>query len=357
MSAEGGWENLKEPKRIELPREVWIGPGVVSKTLDVCRRLCPGKEAAIVADPTTFALVGKGIEKQLARAGFKAGHILIREADVATVKRVRKFFKGRADFFLGVGGGRSIDVAKLASFQEGVPFVSIPTAASHDGIASSRASIRGEKKATSIETHAPLAIIADTTIIGRAPHRLLAAGCGDLISNLTAVRDWELARRLKGEPYSEYAATLSLVSAEIVMENAEFIARHRAEGVRKVVKALISSSVAMAIAGSTRPASGGEHLFSHALNLVAPKPALHGEQCGVGTIMMAYLHGEDWRKIRGTLKAVGAPTNAKELGIPAKYIVKALTIAHKIRPDRYTVLKSGLKQVEAERLAKATGVI
>lgn len=357
MPTEEGWENLKEPKRIELPREVWIGPGVVVKTLDVCRRLCPGKAAAIVADQTTFAIVGKVIEKQLTRAGFSVGHVLIKEADVSTVKRVRKFFKKRASFYLGVGGGRCIDVAKLASFQDGVPFISVPTAASHDGIASSRASIRGGKKATSVETHAPMAIIADTTIIRRAPHKLLAAGCGDLISNLTAVRDWELARRLNGEPYSEYASTLSLVSAEIVMENAGVIARHTEEGVRKVVKALISSSVAMAIAGSTRPASGGEHLFSHALNLVAPKPALHGEQCGVGTIMMAYLHGEDWKKIRATLKAVGAPTNAKELGIPAKYIVKALTIAHKIRPDRYTVLKSGLKTEAAERLAKATGVI
>jgi glycerol-1-phosphate dehydrogenase [NAD(P)+] len=233
----------------------------------------------------------------------------------------------------------------------------VPTAASHDGIASSRASIRGRRKPTSIETHAPIAIVADTLVIKRAPHRLLAAGCGDLVANLTAVRDWQLANRLKGEPYSEYAATLSLVSARIVMENAEVIRRHTEESVRKVVKALISSSVAMAIAGSSRPASGAEHLFSHALDITAPRPALHGEQCGVGAIMAAYLHGEDWQAIKGALQTIGAPTNARELGIPPKYIVKALTIAHRIRPERYTILKEGLKPQAAERLARATGVI
>jgi glycerol-1-phosphate dehydrogenase [NAD(P)+] len=233
----------------------------------------------------------------------------------------------------------------------------VPTAASHDGIASSRASIRGGKKPTSIEAQTPIAVVADTLIIKRAPHRLLAAGCGDLVANLTAVRDWEMARRLKRESYSEYAAALSVMSAQFVLENADTIRRHTEESVRKVVKALISSGVAMSIAGSSRPASGSEHLFSHALDIVAPKPALHGEQCGVGAIMMMYLHGNDWQAIREALQAVGAPTNAKGLGIAPKYIIKALTIAHSIRPERYTILKNGLSKRAAERLAKETKVI
>ncbi len=334
-----------------------MGPKVISQLADVCKRLCPGNRTLIVADRTTYRLAGQKVEELFRQAKFKADHVLIEQADMKTVKNVRRLVRRKSDFLLGLGGGRCIDVAKLASFEEGIPFVSVPTAASHDGIASSRASILGKRKPTSVETHAPIAIVADTLIIKSAPHRLLAAGCGDLVANFTAVRDWQLAHRLKGEPYSEYAATLSLVSAQIVMENAKFISRHTEKSVRKVVKALISSSVAMAIAGSSRPASGAEHLFSHALDLIAPKPALHGEQCGVGTIMMAYLHGEDWQEIRKTLQIIGAPTNARELGIPAKYIVKALTIAHRIRPERYTILKKGLKPRAAEQLAKITGVI
>ena len=114
----------------------------------------------------------------------------------------------------------------------------------------------------------------------------------------------------------------------------------------------------MSIAGSSRPCSGSEHLFSHALDQIAPKPALHGEQCGVGAIMMARLHNIDWRRIRETLKKVGAPTTAKELGVKPKHVVKALVRACKIRPDRYTILdERRLNKDSAEKLAKTTSVI
>jgi len=348
---------MKEPKRMELPREVWMGPRVLGQVSDVCLRLRLGKSALVVSDKLTFKLAGGEVHRSLEKVGFVASYTLIKEADMKTVAAVQKMARGRADFLLGVGGGKCVDVAKLASFYEGKPFVSVPTAASHDGIASSRASIRGGKKPTSIEAQTPIAVVADTLIIKRAPHRLLAAGCGDLIANLTAVRDWELARRLKGEPYSEYAAALSVMSAQFVLENATTIRHHTEESVRKVVKALISSGVAMSIAGSSRPASGSEHLFSHALDIVAPKPALHGEQCGVGAIMMMYLHGNDWQAIREALQTVGCPTSARGLGIAPEYIIKALTIAHRIRPERYTILKNGLSKRAAERLAKATKVI
>ncbi len=348
---------MKEPKRIELPREIWMGPRVIARVTDVCKRLCPGKRVLMVADTTTFKLVGAGVQRSLKRAGFEVKRSLVKQADMATVTKVRKLVRGKFDFLLGVGGGTCIDVAKLASFKEGKPFISVPTAASHDGIASSRASIKGGRKPTSIQTHPPIAIVADTLVIKHAPHRLLAAGCGDLVANFTAVQDWELARRLFNEPFSEYAAALSRLSAKIVMDNAEFIRRHTEESVRKVVKALISSSVAMGIAGSSRPASGAEHIFSHALDQLAVKPALHGEQCGVGAIMMAYLQGEDWQIIRDALHTIGCPTSARELGISPKYIVKALTIAHRIRPERYTVLGDGLNRLAAERLAHVTEVI
>jgi glycerol-1-phosphate dehydrogenase [NAD(P)+] len=74
--------------------------------------------------------------------------------------------------------------------------------------------------------------------------------------------------------------------------------------------------------------------------------------------MMAYLYGADWKMIRDSLKALGAPTNAKELQTEPEFIIQALTQAHLIRRERFTILgENGLSRDAAEKLARATGVI
>ncbi len=261
-----------------------------------------------------------------------------------------------ASYLLGVGSGKSIDVAKLSATELKIPFISVPTAASHDGIVSSRASIRDGKTVTSVEANAPMASLQIQKFIANAPYRLLAAGCADIISNYTAVSDWELAYRLRNEPFSEYAAALSRMTAKIVLDSVDSIKPDLESSVRIVVKALVSSGVAMSIAGSSRPASGSEHMFSHALDMVAPKPALHGEQCGVGTIMMMYLHGGDWERIRDGLKKLHAPTTAAELGVEDKYYIGALLLAHTI-VQKDTPYSVQAYPEAAERVAKITKVI
>ncbi|MBU0761848.1 MAG: iron-containing alcohol dehydrogenase, partial [Candidatus Altiarchaeota archaeon] len=156
----------------------------------------------------------------------------------------------------------------------------------------------------------------------------------------------------KRQYYGDYASSLSYMSAEIVMENSTRLMKN----ISILVEALISSGVAIGIAGSSRPCSGAEHMFSHRLDMICEKPALHGEQCGVGTILSAYLHKADWKKVKDSLTACGAPTTAKQLGIPDEKIIEALTTAHKIR-DRYTILRKGINREHAIETAEKTGVI
>lgn len=73
---------------------------------------------------------------------------------------------------------------------------------------------------------------------------------------------------------------------------------------------------------------------------------------------MAKLHGIKWEAIRDSLKTIGTPTNAEELGVPDKTIIKALRLAKSIRPNRYTILnKIDMNEKLAIKLAKSTGVI
>jgi glycerol-1-phosphate dehydrogenase [NAD(P)+] len=351
-------ENGKSSKWMQLPRDVLVGSGIIREVDSVCRDLLLGERGLIISGESTCKIAGDPVREILEDAGKTVNTFIAKEASIEEVGRaVGIATESGANFLMGVGSGRSIDVAKLAATELGVPFLSIPTAASHDGIVSSRASIISNGDTVSIEANAPMAVIADTEIIAKAPYRLLASGCGDIISNCTAVLDWELAHRLRNVPFSGYAAALSKMTADILIDSADSIKPELESSVRMVVKALVSSGVAMSIAGSSRPASGSEHMFSHALNRIAPNPALHGEQCGVGTIMMMYLHGGDWKRIKNSLEKIRAPTSSAELGIEDRYILQALVECHRIRPERYTILGTGITPEAAEIVAKATGVI
>jgi len=346
-------------KTTELPRIIMVGHEVINEVGNVCKKLHLESPALIVSDEVTKKIAGDKVKQILSDLGFDVHQITIDDADQGTITGVIGQIKTlKSNFVLGVGGGRPIDVAKCSSFESNIPFLSVPTAASHDGIVSSRASILTDGKRQSLTAQTPLALVADTSIIAASPYRLLAAGCGDVISNITAVMDWKLAQRLKNEEFSSSASMLADITARFMIENSDMIKPGLEESAWYVAKALVSSGVAMSIAGSSRPASGSEHKFSHALDEIAEKPALHGEQCGVGAIMMTYLHGGDWNKIREALLNIGAPTTAKRLGLSDDEVIRALTYAHKIRPERYTILgDNGLSHEAAEKLAKITKII
>jgi glycerol-1-phosphate dehydrogenase [NAD(P)+] len=344
---------------MQLPREVIVGSKIIECIGEVCRRLGFNKSALIVAGLKTYDVVGKTVKALLEEEGMKVDALLVESATIKDSQFVEEKIKVlKPEVVFGVGGGTKIDVAKLSSANQKVPFISVPTTASHDGIASPVSSVKGLDKPYSVMAEAPIAIIADTDIIMKAPRRFVISGCGDVISKFTAVKDWKLAHEIKKEYYGEYAASLALMSAELMVQNAEFIKPDKEEGVGVLLEALISCGVAMSIAGSSRPCSGSEHLFSHALDMIASNHAMHGEQCGVGTIMMTYLHRANWRRIRATLKRLGAPTNADELGVEKKDVIKDLVASSTIRPERYTILnKVNLDLRASEKLAKKTEVI
>jgi len=333
---------------MQLPRDVVIGHDVFGQIPAVCEDLKLGPSALLISGKGTMDLAGNRVMGILSK-DYSVKPFIAEEISLPLIKKAQKAAAG-VDFVLGIGGGRVIDTAKIVSYNLDLQFISVPTAASHDGIASSRASVPTGEGHASLDAQPPIAIVADTGIIASAPHRLLAAGCADVISNYTAILDWELAHRVKGEPMSEYAIALSKMTAEILVKNAHLIKPHQEQSAWFVTKALVSSGVAMSIAGSSRPASGGEHKFSHALDKLAPGKALHGESCGIGTIISMYLHGGDWRGIRSSLKNIGAPVTPADVGIDDAVAVEALLMAKTIRPERFTILDMGLTRESARNL-------
>src|SRR5438309_2273394 len=341
---------------MELPRKIVIGENNIEDIGKFVADLANPKKVSVVSGDRVRKITYKKVADSLAASKIKnIWHISISNDTKAVQKTINEIKKDKSDLIIGIGGGRSVDIAKMTAFTLKKSFVSIPTSASHDGIASPFVSIRGDKPYSIIAT-APLGVFVDIEILKKAPRRLLASGCGDLMAKVTAVRDWELARDNVGEYFGTYAANLASMSAKIVIENSKNFKKR--PDVRMIVEALISSGVAACIAGSSRPCSGAEHLFSHAVDYLEPDVGLHGEKCGIGAILIAKLQGQDWKRIIQMLKNVGAPTTAKEIGLSSGTLAKALTIAQSLRPERYTVLsRVKMNDEKAITLAKSTGVL
>jgi len=346
---------------MELPRKILIGDGVISSLGAFISDI--GYSASKVAFVT-----GKTVKKRASAECKSSFHSMpiddtwyvVADSSIDSVNKLRRSLsKDIPDFIVGFGGGRAVDVAKMTAFQLKKPFISVPTSASHDGISSPFVSIRGSKKPYSVKANTPLGVLADTTLLAEAPCRLMASGCGDLVAKITAVKDWELARDENNEYFGSYAANLAYMSAKIILNESKKLRIRCNSGIRIVVEALISAGVAACIAGSSRPCSGAEHLFSHAIEyIVGQNHGLHGERVGLGTIMMAKLHNVDWENIVETLERVGAPTKAKQIRLNEMQLVESLLAAQSLRPDRYTILsKTNLNKSSAFELARSVKVI
>ena len=342
---------------MELPRQIVVGENNIHQVGKFLRDLSDPKKVSIISGRNVKKIFGQQIDSSLQDSKIGTIWHLATSNNIKNINQIQKKVKsGKSDLIVGIGGGRSVDIAKLCSFNLKKPFVSIPTSASHDGIASPFVSVRGEKPHSLVAT-APLGVFVDVNVIKGAPKKLLASGCGDLMAKVTAVKDWQLGRDKKGEYYGRYSADLASMSAKILIESSSSFSKKGIDA-RIIVEALISAGVASCIAGSSRPCSGAEHLFSHAVDHLQFGIGLHGEKVGIGAIMIAKLQGQDWKKIVKTLKNVGAPTTAKEIGLKPKILAKALTIAQSLRPERYTILsEKKMTESSALKLAKLTKVL
>lgn len=345
------------PHVMELPRRIEVGEQNMKSVGDFLRHLVNSTRASLVSGPNVKKILGDTIASSLERSDMTFAWHIFQDNEVGSFQIAENAIRmDNSDVVVGIGGGRSVDIAKMTATSLDKPYVSIPTAASHDGMASPFVSIRGDRPHSIVAT-SPLGVFVDLSVIRKAPPQLLASGCGDLVANIIAVRDWQLGHEKTGEYYGRYSASLALMSANIIMENVDRFARDGPE-VRLIVEALISAGVASCIAGSSRPCSGAEHLFSHALDKISPGKGLHGEKCGIGSVLMAKLYNINWQGMVAALKSVGAPTTAADIGLAADDVIRALCTAQSLRPERYTILKEiPLDETSARQLALETGVI
>lgn len=247
--------------------------------------------------------------------------------------------KGAFEAVVGIGGGKTIDVTKYAASLAGIPMVAVATNLAHDGICSPVSSLEHEGGKGSFGVPMPLAILVDLDFVHDAPRALVRSGVGDVISNLSAIEDWHLGNVERGEPIDGLAVSMARTSAEAVLGRADSVESDAFLTV--LAESLILSGMAMVIAGSSRPSSGGDHEILHAVDQLFPGTSNHGELAGIGTAFCFHLRGDETRRglVTGCLRRHGLPVTPADAGLTAEQFTEAVLLAPSTRPGRYTILE------------------
>ncbi|MFF2141897.1 iron-containing alcohol dehydrogenase family protein [Kitasatospora sp. NPDC058190] len=244
------------------------------------------------------------------------------------------------DAVVGLGGGKIIDAAKYAAARVGLPVVAVATNLAHDGICSPVSTLDNDAGRGSYGVPSPIGIIVDLDVIRQAPQRFVAAGIGDVVSNISACADWELSHAVTGEPVDGLAVAMARSAGENLLRHPG--STQDQDLLTALAEALVLSGIAMNIAGSSRPSSGACHEICHALDVMYPKrSAQHGEQVGLGAAFASFLRGE--RELTGLivecLARHGLPVTAAQMGFSDAEFTEAVHYAPNTRPGRYTILE------------------
>jgi glycerol-1-phosphate dehydrogenase [NAD(P)+] len=285
------------------------------------------------------ALVGQSVQISLDSSEIEVvSQETVRGNDVADIVSTAFRLPRGAQAIVAVGGGVAVDVGKYAGFLTRLPVVAVPTAISNDGFASPGVSLTVDGRRVSCPATIPFGVVIDTTIIKGSPARFTFSGIGDLVSKYSAIADWKLAYHATGEPLNDFSAMISLQSVQNLVNHPDRSLDDLAF-LQLVCGALVMSGVAMEVAGSSRPASGSEHLISHAYDLTAPEPSLHGLQVGVATLATTWLQGNPAHEtVVRVLHETGFTEYLREHRLDRAVFLEAVQLAPTVKPGYHTVL-------------------
>lgn len=254
------------------------------------------RRVLLVGDERTLAAAGGPLETALAGAGIPLARLVL-DAAVPTdacAEQVAAAIRGRPRVTpIAVGAGTINDTVKLACEWVHTPYIAVATAPSMNGYPSPISAVLREGLKCTVPAQPPVAIIYDLETMRAAPRPMVGAGYADLLAKPTSVSDWILARELAGEPFQREPLRILEGVTESVVRHAEGIREPSEVGMETLCIGLTLSGLSMAMAGTSQPASGAEHLVSHFWDMIGHRDGtptdLHGRQVGVGTILLAGL--------------------------------------------------------------------
>ncbi|MDA3900443.1 MAG: iron-containing alcohol dehydrogenase family protein [Spirochaetes bacterium] len=242
-----------------------------------------------------------------------------------------------ASAVVAIGGGQVIDYCKYIAFILKKKLFTIPTIISNDSFCSPVASLYVKDKKRSISTHLPFSVVIDTDILQNAPRKYIYSGMGDLLCKTTAIYDWKLSYKKTGEYVNDFSVIIVRTALDAFL-NYPVKDLENSDYVRTIASSLMMTGIAMEIAGTSRPASGSEHLISHAYDKLSSSPSLHGIQTGVAAYAVSAVQKETHNMVKESIVSCGFLQYVQENPLNREDLITAVRHAPSMKENFYTVL-------------------
>lgn len=325
----------------------------------------------LLADVNTYEVLGGIVEKQLEGKVSELKKLVFNSSaplipDEAALGRILTEIAQDTELIIAVGSGTINDLARFAAYKLRLPYIIVCTAPSMDGYASVVSPLIVDKHKKTFQGVYPVSIISDTSVMKEAPMHMLQSGFGDVVGKLTALCDWELARRAVGEYFCSPTAAMVEKALGRCIESSPGVVKRDVKAVEHMTEGLLLTGMAIGLVGVSRPASGAEHTLAHYWEIDAIKHGrehlLHGALVGVGTVAVASIYellgSETTYGVKGPsadyvaelLSRIGAKVFPADAGISRELFRESILRGMEIRP-RYTVLNVAHENGVLEKIA------
>lgn len=259
-----------------------------------------GRKIVILADQRTWQIAGQAASKSLRQNGWDVNHLIVEDTehggpvcDDHTFNCLKDELPP-CDIALAVGCGVINDLTKWLTFDRKIPYAVVATAATMNGFTAANIAATLDGVKTIVFARAPLAVFAVPSVIRDAPFELTTAGLGDVIAKPVSTADWLMNHIFLDEYFCPFCSRMITDLEPAYFDHPQDIRDRKPAATEALFNTLLYSGIAMTVVGTSAPASGGEHMLSHTLDMMSSVDNnphdLHGRQVGVGTILACALY-------------------------------------------------------------------
>ena len=298
-----------------------------------------GTKSLVLGGKTGIKAVQAAIQKGFAQEGIEVVFEQFRgECSKTEIERIMQLVKsGKIDVIIGVGGGKALDTAKAVAYYLKLPVAIVPTIAATDAPCSALSVLYTDEnifESYLVLPKNPDLVLVDTSIVAKAPVRLLISGMGDALATWFEADACAkaFADNLPGGLSTTAALSLARLCHDILIEYGLAAKLAVENGVAtEAVEKVVEANTLLSGLGFESAGLAAAHAIHNGITVLEEThQAYHGEKVAFGLLVQLVLENrsrEQMEEVINFFHEVGLPSTLADIGVTEVSEEKVMKVA------------------------------